>query len=232
MLRAKEPSTAADDANGLALAVGTSEHPFGSVGRVLVSAPLRDVPVKVMEPPCVGLLLRYRVRSPSGVAAAPRVVRELFYRVAERVLRLRARPAGIFPFGLGRQPVEAPGLSLGWQLRQCFTEGIGLMPRDEFHRAVLVLRQARNRTSVTGFSSGWPPVAPIGKVPAGITFKDMPMEFTTGDLARTSSAGISGVGSGGGAACVAVEGWFIEEGRPVARVVRGHSQMNPVATLV
>ena len=79
------------------------------VGDVMVQAPFRDVAVNVVETPRVWFLLADRLRF-LGVLDIPCVIAELSRIVTKEIRGLGSRAAGVFPLGLGGQPVGFAGL--------------------------------------------------------------------------------------------------------------------------
>ena len=96
-------------------------------------------------------LERHRLRLATSVLVEPAVLFQLRFVVAERILRRRSGPAGIFPLGFGRQPIAigmgsdqpapfaigpipGPPLLLFGEPR---TIGHGIVPSDLRHRRVV-----------------------------------------------------------------------------------------------
>src|SRR5207253_2331361 len=76
------------------------------IGFVMVPAPFGDVAVHVKQAERIGLFRADRMRLAAGVTGVPGViVDEGFLVVAEGPVGAGAAAAGVFPFGLGRQPV-------------------------------------------------------------------------------------------------------------------------------
>src|SRR5207302_789 len=111
---------------------------------VPVVAPLPDVAVHVEEVPAVGRFLTYRLGLALRMRLEPGVVRQLGFAIAETILAGSAGAAGIFPFGLGGQPIAVglevalPGFQIvarcqAIQLGALVAEADGIGPLRPFH---------------------------------------------------------------------------------------------------
>ena len=76
----------------------------GRVPTIPVLAPFPRIPLHIMQAPLVWFLLAHRVGLAQTVRVIPGVFLKFCLVVAETKPRLAARPAGIFPFRLGREP--------------------------------------------------------------------------------------------------------------------------------
>src|SRR5262249_31368811 len=118
--QARVPGVAADAALRRRAGSGrvAQAHVAVVFGVVAVPAPFGDVAVHVVKAPRVGLFLADGVGAVVGVLRKPGVVPQVVGVLAEVPARLRAGPAGVLPFRLGRQAVALAPLDCHELFRQ------------------------------------------------------------------------------------------------------------------